>query len=1251
MRKWILIIVAAVLLLPIVLVGIVLYTEVGTKLASTQLHRLERFGVHIEGVSGRLTGPLRVERFELDHPRVHIVSHDIVVEPMIRGLLLQTLKTSSLTARDTLVEIRRVEDAPVVVERPPRFLPSFMRIDAEGVEFTQLRYVNINGMTIDARSLRGAVVISPRHLRVSTFEVDAEQFAASGTVELDATRPLGLRLDTHAELRMPRGENAVLDAELRGTIDELNMKANVLRPSQAQADLTLTRPDESWRIAGQVRSPQFSFEPWLENPPLSLRNVALEVILDPSGIQTRGGLDIPEYRLDALTFDARGRFESRVLHLASVDIGLKDAPGALHAAGTLDFDGGPPALNLDTSWRDLQWPLRADAVIRSPTGTATLRGAMPYDFELDAEAIGPQVPAARGTARGSISNQALTLREYQVETLQGSITGSGSLEFAQPRAWTLSSRAMGLDPRYFHEDFPGRVSFIVTGSGQGFDDKARFTARIENLTGTLREKRVSGRGVIERSAKGWRIADGQARFGRAELTLDGTLYDAIDARWTFKSDSLAEVLPDTAGKVDFNGALRGSREAPHVVVDLRAENLRYEAWRAQQLIVNGDVNLGANVPSRLFIRATRMGRNEPSIESFIVNGAGMTAAHELEIEITGSTPPGARRPSRARFVAAGSFENGVWNATVTTTHLSRGSQDLRMVEPAKMSASGRHVSLENLCLAIGAGQLCAHGNWERGGPWEAVVAGYEIPLAAALPQSAADAEYGGRFEGRVRLFGEPNQPWQADAGMRIIDAAIIYRPPGAPPQTLQLGTGGMGATATPQAIKLSFGVQAFTDTFLFVQAELDRDGRNDIVNLPLRADVRARAGDANILPLVFPEIDHAAGVLTADANITGTLAMPEVNGRVELADGEFDSYRVNLSLRELSVVADLEANRLRFRSDGRAGDGRLQGDGQFAWRDGMPQGNFRLHGENLLVADLAEYRVVASPDLYFVIEGNQLSVAGDVAVPYSRIQPVNFNDVVRTSEDARFVGDHPAERDGRLIVHSEVRVAMGDDVRIDAFGLQGRVTGSVGITSHTGEQAIGRGELAVEEGRYEAYGQKLDISRGRLLFEASPIEDPGLDIEARRKIETVEVGLNVRGTLQEPRLTFFSDPSMPQTQIASYLLVGKPLESTQSSDRASVNSARDALALQGGGLLASQLGRRFGLDEIGVESNTGSSGEAAPALVLGKFLSPRLFVSYGISLTESINTLKLRYTISDRWIFKTEAGENQSADLEFTIER
>jgi translocation and assembly module TamB len=547
--------------------------------------------------------------------------------------------------------------------------------------------------------------------------------------------------------------------------------------------------------------------------------------------------------------------------------------------------------------------------------------------------------------------------------------------------------------------------------------------------------------------------------------------------------------------------------------------------------------------------------------------------------------------------------------------------------------------------------MCAEGKWQRGGAWQATVSGYEIPLASVLPPSGPEAEIAGRIEGRVHAFGAAGQPWQGEAGARIIDAAIIYRPPGAEPQTLNLGTGGLAATAKPERIEFSFGIQAFTDTFLYASARLQRDGSNDILNLPLTGDMRARAADANILPLVFPEIDHAAGLLTANATIAGTLALPEINGRIELANGEFDSYRVNLALRELGVVADLANTGLTFRGQARAGEGQLAADGHFNWQGGVSKGALRLRGENLLVADLPEYRVVASPDLYFEVDGKRINAAGDVKIPSARVQPAQLTGAVKVSDDARYVGEHPAELAGRFVVHSEVRIAMGDDVRVDAFGLQGRILGGVGTTTQTGETPIGRGELSVDEGRYEALGQKLEINRGRLLFDASPLDDPGLDIEARRRIETTTVGLNVRGTLQEPRLTFFSDPSMPQSQIVSYLLTGKTIDSMTGSDASSVNSARDSLAMQGGGFLASQLGRRIGLEEVGVESTVDSAGQANTALVLGKFLSPRLFMSYGISLTEAMNTLKLRYTISDKWVFKTEAGEEQSADLEYATER
>ena len=105
--------------------------------------------------------------------------------------------------------------------------------------------------------------------------------------------------------------------------------------------------------------------------------------------------------------------------------------------------------------------------------------------------------------------------------------------------------------------------------------------------------------------------------------------------------------------------------------------------------------------------------------------------------------------------------------------------------------------------------------------------------------------------------------------------------------------------------------------------------------------------------------------------------------------------------------------------------------------------------------------------------------------------------------------------------------------------------------------------------------------------------------------------------------------------------------SGQSSEAASLNRAAESLALGGGGLLLGGIGTRIGLDEVTVEQ----TGDEDAAVVLGKFLAPRLFGSYGISIAEAINTIKLRYTLNERWALKAEAGLDQSADVEYKIER
>ncbi len=216
---------------------------------------------------------------------------------------------------------------------------------------------------------------------------------------------------------------------------------------------------------------------------------------------------------------------------------------------------------------------------------------------------------------------------------------------------------------------------------------------------------------------------------------------------------------------------------------------------------------------------------------------------------------------------------------------------------------------------------------------------------------------------------------------------------------------------------------------------------------------------------------------------------------------------------------------------------------------------------------------------------------------------------------------------------------------MDAFGLTGRLGGALNVRTDEFQVTRGLGELGIVEGQYAAFGRRLDITRGRLIFNNEQLGDPGVDLRAQRNFPDVLAGVNVRGTLRTPRMTFFSEPSLPQWQIASLLFAGGTLQSAQNTS--AQRAASGVLLAQGGAILAQRYGSEIGIQDVSLETNLDDES----SLVLGRYLTPRLYISYGISLAEAINTLRLRYTISDRWTLRIESGSAQSADLDYTIFR
>jgi translocation and assembly module TamB len=188
------------------------------------------------------------------------------------------------------------------------------------------------------------------------------------------------------------------------------------------------------------------------------------------------------------------------------------------------------------------------------------------------------------------------------------------------------------------------------------------------------------------------------------------------------------------------------------------------------------------------------------------------------------------------------------------------------------------------------------------------------------------------------------------------------------------------------------------------------------------------------------------------------------------------------------------------------------------------------------------------------------------------------------------------------------------------------------------------------------------------MFTGGPISDPALDIRAVRaathpelvQLGSVEqkVGVIVRGTLRDPLVTLFSDPPLPQAQMTNYLLFGTPgLEGTGSAlstpgvvTASSLSSNSNASANQsqainvtiplGGGSIASD----FSIQSV----QNGTT--YTPSWMLGKYLSPRLYVSYGQGINDPFYFFRVIYTLSTKWILQAQTGAANSADIIYTLE-
>lgn len=1229
------------------------HTSAGVEFILARLDGIKGMRIVAQEVSGTLAGPLRVKHFELDEKHVHVVADDIELQLTPAALLAQIIRAKYVRVGSSTVTVKAFVDEQS--DKPMRFLPTWLHVSVGNLDVKTARVILQNGTVIDATN-----VVADKEISVSSREVEIENVIATspyaqvqGNVSILAQKPIGLKGRALAITAVKNPEWKI-EVDADGNIDTLQVSARLVAPSAVTFNGALTRVDSIWRLQGDASSELFALNPWLSNPPLSLTHVDLDIDATLQNITAKGVVTIPEFDTLPMNVNATGKVVKEGVFIDQAELRLAKSDAVVNAQVNItrrqdEAHVTKSWIDGKFDWRNLSWPLR-NGVVQSPVGKGTLVGSQPYQVHAEADITNNKVATkqkAHVVASGVLSDRAITIEKYTIDALTGSARGKGTLEFAGKRAWSVEANATHINPEFINSAMPGIIDLQLSATGSGFEGD-EFAAKIGELHGTLRNQKIRVQGNLGHAADGWFAKAFTAAYGDNRVALDGQFGRVNNLTWQLDVPRIAQIFSGIEGEVHSKGVVHGERAVPQLRGELTAKQLRMGQWHADTLYIKADVDVRRQAESSLQIAAQTIGFDVFILDTMHLVGNGTDVAHQLQLTATAPAEKYESVPT-LDWQAHGSYTNKVWRGGFGTIKFSDhyGRTPTLTLPDAVAVLSDGQANVQQWCLNLADKKLCIDGDWNRKTGWRVAMLSDELELNIFDTLLGDKTQLEGRWQLSGKVIANNDAPPIGDAHLRIADAVVLYEAVENAQERVQIGTGRVDVNATTQQLDGSLGFAMRGTTKIDAGLQINRLPDIPLTQAPLTGSLQATTSDANVLPLFFADLDHAAGSLQANLNANGSLANPLFRGRIQLQNGELDLYRYNLAMRSMGATMDIADNRIDFNASSRLGQGTLNAQGQLLWQDSKAKGSLRLQGADLLVADLPEYRVVASPNLLFSIDGKRIDASGDVVIPSAHLQPVDLRGAVQRSPDARLVGMQPADEQAEYEVHSDINVRLGDDVQLNTFGLQGKLVGAVNTSTDPGEPATGKGELRVQSGRYQAYGQDLEIERGRLLFESSPLDNPGLDILAIRRIEEQKVGVNVRGTLRVPRLSFYSDPSLTQSQTVAYLLTGKAIEDMRTQDAAAVGNESNALALQGGGLLASQLGRRIGLEAVSVESK----GLNDTSLVLGKFLSPRLFVSYGISLTESINTLKARYSLSDRWLLKVESGQNQSGDVEFRIER
>lgn len=964
-------------------------------------------------------------------------------------------------------------------------------------------------------------------------------------------------------------------------------------------------------------------------------------------------------------------------------IGLRlSGPGSLQLHGRVGY--GATSSKLTLKLQNFNWPLvgkQVGTTLHDLQGSAKLSGRLlqgqfNFNAALEAQARGRH---AALQVQGSGTPQLVKLSKLRLQVdHNGSVKGHGQLQLQPKPAADFDLEVAHFNPKPFAPEWPGdingevkiRTEAVSTANAQ----RIHLTAKLDHSS--LRgQPLVVDTAVVATWSKGqWKVDVGrlQARLGTARLQAAGQVTPPFALNGKFSSHDLSKLAPDWAGSLQAEFKLAGTIHKPVLTSSGHAEQLRL----GKSLRVDGAKwNVHIDVPSHSRIEARLQGLQvgKRTINTVELQGSGTTPKHQLHLTLNSTRGDVSARLDGGYDLKKRSWSGQLAALTITPTKPA-GLAPWHLRAAVPLSVAPGEFKLAKACLDNGAGQLCLSAD-KAGASTQAKFKLANVQLAAFQALLPSSIKIRGKLDGQGQLQRSPTH-LQVHARLEMNSGRVAVK--GAPaielqPSQLLLDNDGQG---------LKLRVNLHTNRG-YVTARLHSaafDGNiKRFQQAPLEGTAALSLPDIAFLePMVADRVEHLAGRVDGHVSVSGTVGSPQLAGRMALSDGRASLPLAGTNFTDIGLVLSGHGTApLDVSGEVTSGKGTVKLSGRVDPRRWPVSVDLQLQGENFQVMNTPDARIAISPTLSVMRGPDGIDLKGTIFVPHAQITPrggIIEDRGVSVSPDQVIVGQTRKPEAPEPAIHIQLALILGKDVNFEGFGLKTRIAGGVVIRQEPSQPALAQGQFYLEDGHYTAYGQDLTIKTGHLIFDGGPVTQPAIDIVAVRKPRAdIQVGVQVRGTLDQPKLSLTSTPEMPQQEKLSWLLFGHGLENGSGGDQSQVAAAALALGLGGGGYIANRIGSKLGIDEVSIGSPTGGGSAVATnarsisgsmaaqgygtaeasqnaQLTLGKYLTPRLFVSYGVSLFQPGQVFRLLYELGHGFKLQTESGVSNGADLLYTFE-